>query len=1159
MVRGAGGGAIEPVVNVLGPLMVRAGAREVSVPGRREGIVLAALAMDFPRPVGVDALVDLLWGDEPPRTAEKTLQTYMSRLRRLDAGLTIERVERSYVLRFEDGDVDVTRFRQLVADADGLDAPARRDRLADALSLWRADEPADLGDTIAAATRRSGLVEERVAAVEARIDADLELGRAAEVVAKLETLVSSHPYRERLWAALMLALYRTRRQADALAAYQRARERLGDDRGLDPSPHLKDLERRIVAHDPTLEAPGRRGEGASAGRAGGPVDESPRVLTFLFTDIEDSTPLWERETDGMADAIVGHHRIVTEAVTASEGRVFSTGGDSFAAVFDRPDDAVEAAVATQTALEGATWSTSEPLRVRIGLHAGVAIERDHDFFGPVVNEAARVMSAGHGGQVLMTEAVRQLCPSAATKLLGVFELRGVKRAVEIHQLVVDGLAREFPPLRAVPSSTRRWVVSDAPLIGRDRDVDDVVGALGDARVVTLVGPGGVGKTSVAHRVASELRSDRHVVLAGLVGDDEAGVAFTVAATAGFSVPTGADPIAHLVTSFGASRMLLVLDNCEHVLAAVRELAEAVVSGCADVRILATSREVLGVGSERVIDIPPLIADDETSPAVALLIARATEADPTFSATGQLDALTKICRQLDGLPLAIELAAARLRTISAVDLADRLEQRRWLVDSERTQDGRSRSLRATIAWSHDLLDESERTVFRRLAPLVATFDLDTAEQLAADGDLHPVDVTQAILSLVDRSLLVADGGRFHFLDTIRSYAEDQLRHAGEEEAWRDRHAELVIEQLSRLETVRRGREEHQAVLDFGNLTDDLRAALRWTSRSGNAEGVDRLVDGSIWFVYWSLRADLFDLYREVVDHLDEASIVVGPHLLGAVALGAVHRGDLNAAGSLARRSWEAGMEAGHGGSELGAYAMVHRALRQGDFAAVSEWSERLIELGTDTYALRAWQVMQAAALGYAGKPQRGLARLDELTRERPASHITGTDAALVHFTRGELLSQLDPDAAIAPLQAAIDAAGPLQNRLLLGAASVTLASLAARSDDTVGALSAFADLIEYWSDHRAAPHRWTVLRNLVELLARAGHGDDALVLHHAAESSASAPAMFGDQQERFGRLIAGVERSVGVEPAAQASRRGRALADTEVFDYASAAIARILET
>ena len=497
----------------------------------------------------------------------------------------------------------------------------------------------------------------------------------------------------------------------------------------------------------------------------------------------------------MQGALARHDDVVRTAITQHRGQVVKTTGDGFHAVFADATDAAHAAILAQLDLSDASWDTTGPLRVRMGIHTGPAEQRDGDYYGTALNRAARLMSAAHGGQVVVSlvtgELIRDRLPTDVELTdLGEHTLRDVGRSERVFQLSHARLRRDFPELTSVEVVQGNLPTQATSFVGRDDDLARVESLLEASHLVTLIGVGGVGKTRLALQVASEV-ADRFAegswfVDLAAVPDDES-VPLALATALGMPRSTGGVLAETVVQYIGAKSLLLVLDNCEHVVDAVGELAERLVHGCPNARLLATSREALAVNGERLWPVRPLglPADDRdavTSAPVQLFLDRVRALRPDF----QLDqpgteAVVDICRRLDGLPLAIELAAARARSLTPKDIAQRLDQRFSLLSGgKRRGVARHETLRAAVDWSYELLDDEERTVLTLVSVFAGGFTLEAAEAVADEATRSDL-VVDTLDKLVDKSLLTVDGGRvttrYRLLETIRQYALEKLEAAG----------------------------------------------------------------------------------------------------------------------------------------------------------------------------------------------------------------------------------------------------------------------------------------------------------------------------------------------------------------------------------------------
>ena len=579
------------------------------------------------------------------------------------------------------------------------------------------------------------------------------------------------------------------------------------------------------------------------------------TLTFLFTDIEGSTSLWERQRGDMPAALARHDELVRGAIEAFAGRVFSTGGDGFAAVFRRAGDALSAALHAQRALGLEPWSVTTQLRVRMGLHSGDAHERGGDFFGPTVNRAARIMSAACGGQVLLSSAtagIADLGSEMSLGALGPVTLKGIDRPIVLHELVADGVRQVGGVIAGsakgnLPSPVNEFVGDIAGLLRRLDDLTDV-------RLVTLTGPGGVGKTRLACEVGG-LVSARHpdgvwiVELAAVLDSDE--VLATAASTLRVIPDAGTSTEDALRTWLSGRRMLLIIDNCEHVLAAAARLANLAVSASQTVTVIATSREPLGLAGEVVRTVASL---DPAGDGSTLFSDRARAVNEHFRLDESTTAdVVAICSRLDGIPLAIELAAARSRSLAPGEILQRLTDRfRLLRGSGRDGIERQHTLRATVTWSYQLLSTDEQLLFDRLAVFAGWFDLASVEAVCQDDQLDELDIVDLLGSLVDKSMVAADqvdsSSRYRMLETLRQFAEERLDAAGDTTTFRDRHLAVLLAttpaHAARLCSPVQGFELGW----FSDRWDNIRAAFQWAIASGDQSAAATLLRTVRWHAF-----------------------------------------------------------------------------------------------------------------------------------------------------------------------------------------------------------------------------------------------------------------------------------------------------------------------
>jgi predicted ATPase/class 3 adenylate cyclase len=527
--------------------------------------------------------------------------------------------------------------------------------------------------------------------------------------------------------------------------------------------------------------------------------------TFLFTDIEGSTALLGRLGEGAyAQVLADHHTLIRSALAAHVGTEIDTQGDAFFAVFSSPRACVAAVLEMQQAIGTHAWPGGEQVLVRMGVHCGEAEQTAAGLVGLEVHRAARVAAVAYGGQVLVSEAAAALVrdwlpPDAALKDLGSHMLKDLGRPERIFQLRAAGLRAEFPPLRSLdnPALQNNLPAQLSALVGRERELAEVRVLVESARQVTLTGAGGCGKTRLALQVAAELLdgSGDGVWLVELAAAaDEDSVAAAVSQALRLAAQPARPALEALLDGLALQDVLIVLDNCEHLIDACAKTAELILQRCPRVHLVATSREPLGIGGETIYRVPSMALPESEDPgtagssdAVALLVERARSQGvdlPVDEETGPV--MVSICRRLDGMPLAIELAAARLRTMSLASLHERLDQRfRLLTGGSRTALKRQQTLRATVDWSYSLLTGAEQLLLGRLSVFAESFDLGAAEAVCGFGDIDVLEVAGLLGALADKSLALAESSgpavRYRLLETIRQFAAERLAEVGDNEA------------------------------------------------------------------------------------------------------------------------------------------------------------------------------------------------------------------------------------------------------------------------------------------------------------------------------------------------------------------------------------------
>ncbi len=737
------------------------------------------------------------------------------------------------------------------------------------------------------------------------------------------------------------------------------------------------------------------------------------TVTFLFTDVEGSAKLWEQHPDAMKAALARHHAILHQAIESNNGYVFQIIGDAFCAAFHTAADAVTAALAAQRALqlEFGSWKLEDgnwkleigkdvqsnlrpptsnfqlptsnlQLRVRMGLHTGVAELRLEDTTSgqyasnPTLTRTQRIMSVGHGTQILLSNATSELLagqlPNAVTlRSMGEHRLKGLLNPEHLWQVVAPDLPQDFPPLSSLNVFPNNLPVQLTSFVGREHELAEIKKLLSTTRLLTLTGVGGTGKTRLALQVAADLtglgdpsglfvNGVWFVELAPL--SDPALVPQTVASVLNVREEAGRPLMATLTDFLHAKNLLLILDNCEHLLDACAQLATTLLRNCPDVTILATSREALGITGETIFHVPSLALPDvrqvgaglsgsldhvpahigrsQGSPlhdltqydSVRLFVDRAVAIKSDFQLTNaNAPAVVQICQRVDGIPLALELAAARVKSLSVDDIAARLHnQFRLLTGGSRTALPRQQTLRALIDWSYNLLTEPERVLFRRLSVFAGGWTLEAAEQVCSGKGLALDEVVDVLDHLVSKSLVVADtqdgATRYRMLETIRPYAREKLLESGEGEQLRDRHLDFFLELAEDAEPKLRGAEQLAWFNRLETEHDNLRFALEWSLSEQRIEKGLRI--GGALYPFWNVRGYWNEAYQRLSDLLktqgaDKRTLARGKALSAAGNI-ANRTGHLENSRPLFEESIAILREVGAEGKEFLEYALARYA-------------------------------------------------------------------------------------------------------------------------------------------------------------------------------------------------------------------------------------------
>ena len=876
----------------------------------------------------------------------------------------------------------------------------------------------------------------------------------------------------------------------------------------------------------------------TTGSREGPAAAAPSgVVTFLFTDVEGSTRRWEADAEEMRAALAAHDDVVRTAIEAQHGRVFKHTGDGVCAVFISPKAAVEAAVAAQRVLE---------LPVRMGISTGEAELRGSDYFGAVLNRAARVMAAGHGGQILLDGQTAGLLRGVDLTDLGPRRLRDISEPVQVFQVSAPVLRSEFPPLTTQDPMSGNLRLPTTSLIGRESALDGVAAVLETHQLVTLTGVGGVGKTrlafEVAGRVADSFPDGVWVIELAAVSDPGA-VPEAVAAVLGITQQPGMSVADSIAAALEGRSRLLVVDNCEHVLEAAGELIESILSRSSTVRILSTSREGLRVADEQQWPVPALeVRTDIDSSAATLFVERARAVAPGISFAGdEADAVVEICRRLDGIPLAIELAASRMASMTATEVQDRLDDRfRLLVGSRRGLE-HHHTLRHAVQWSYDLLDDAERTLLNRCSVFAGGFDLKAAH--AITGSRDDLDTLDLLDALVRKSLLVVDRSsgrtRFSMLETIRQFADDQLvasdeadeAHAAHVHYFAGREADVLA-----LWDSPRQREAYDW-LAVGLAT--LRTAFRWATDQSKLDAAATIATYATILGLW---VEQYEPTAWAEELIEPARAVDHPRLAALYVM--------------ASQCWMAGriepalkycedgqLVVGDGCHEVpydfentlfGAYIAIGRPERAAELC-------RAQLRGSDPQIFT--RTGMVFALAMAGLSEEAMAAAKGLI---DVAEATGNQVVLSYALHayGFAFRDADPDRALDALRRGLAVAQNSGNRANETHLASLLCQLEARNGRPLAALDHFTVAIKHYYDS-GNPTLHVPLASLAAFLDRLGrHESAAIVVGFACVSPMSAQTI-----PELATVIAHIRNLLGDQTYESLARTGETMTTAAIVTYA----------
>jgi predicted ATPase/class 3 adenylate cyclase len=910
------------------------------------------------------------------------------------------------------------------------------------------------------------------------------------------------------------------------------------------------------------------------------------TVTFLFTDLEGSTRLWEEHPQEMRDALARHNTIVRTAVESHNGVVFSTMGDGMAAVFASARDAVVGVLAAQVELTAADWGeVTGPLAARMGLLTDEGVLGGEHYLNQPLNRCARLMAAGHGGQALISGAtellVRDAMPEGCGLLdLGEHRLRDLARPLRIFQLTAPGLRSEFPPLRSLEAFAGNLPIQLSSFVGRADELVELGTAMQRSSLVTVIGAGGVGKTRLALQAAAEqLPSFRDGAwLCELhAADDEEAMAQVVRAALRVPFRPGISLAGSIVEFLRIRSILLVLDNCEHLVSAAAALAADILRSCQGVRILATSRQALGVDGEQVFGLRPLslpapaagMASVGASDAVSLFVQRASAARSDFFLnTSNVAAVGEICRHLDGMPLAIELAAARVTAMHPAEIAGLLDERfRLLTRGRADAAGRHQTLQATVEWSYALLSEGERHVFDCLGVFPASFDAAAAVDVVGAGGLQRWDILDSLTALVGKSMVAEEEGpdqttRYRLLETMRAYARQQLTAADEQGRLQRRHAEHYAAFAEQAGPELLGPQQLDWQHRIRAELDNLQAAEIWAlAGSDQSRQLAFRIVAGLAFAAISGRGTVGAWAERALAHISTCPPVLRSKVIAAAAWSAYWAGGLE----LAQRRAEDALRhpASSNPDSLGLlrallariYALTGQPERGATIAREGrqESAKRGIEVLVGYFL--AMEALAWTAAGDTAAARQPAMEAVEIARQVRNPALSATAA----YTAATAIWPDEPQTALTLIEDSLTLtrAGAMDS--ILGFSLSLAGAIRVRNGDLPGALTVLQEATVQLHGDGNRLGLGTTLQRAAAVLARLGEAEPAAVLAGAdlAHSALSVVNIYRDERLEIDEAQAAARRALGEGAYSTALGQGAAMDDDEVADYALGEFRRLV--
>lgn len=874
-------------------------------------------------------------------------------------------------------------------------------------------------------------------------------------------------------------------------------------------------------------------------------------MTFLFTDIVGSTQRWDQNPDQMREDLARHDALLQRVIAASGGVVFKTVGDAFCAAFSVPGNALSAARSITLGLASQDWIKSSPVHVRQAIHTGSPEVRGADYFGPPLNRVARLLSAGHGGQILLSATTHALVaehlPMGCGLLdLGSHQLKDLRRPEHIYQLLAQDLSDSFPPLRTVDSLPNNLPTQLTAFVGRETQITEVRSLLSRARLVTIMGTGGAGKTRLAIETGAQSLDDYAdgvwlIELAEITDPDL--VMESVAAALGVRAESDR-PLEEAITHYLRDRhLLLILDNCEHVIGAAAGLAERLIRTCSRLRMLATSREVLAINAETIWSIPPLslprfgeaptVEELNGFESARLFSERAAASSPGFTITdSNAPSLAHICQRLDGIPLALELAAARIRVLTLEQIAARLDnQFKLLTGGSRTAVPRQQTLRALVDWSHDLLSDTEQALFRRLAVFAGGWTLEAAEGVCSGVGLDVDDVLDVMSQLVDKSLVIADEhlgeARFRMLETLRQYGREKLILTGEDEQLQARHRDWFAQFMTRQIALQNGANQDRVFERTDAELGNLRAALDTLElRPGAPSPAIGMANDLVWFT--CMRGYIHDEHERLLKLL---STWTEPGESRATLLSA------------------AGKYAHHMGKYDDAMALLGES--------VSLWRPSGRTRGLAISLCRLGQLEQA--LGHFESAWSLLDESQSVFREIGVE--SGLDAPLALFLAQVAMNRGDHEQAIQQFEDCVSQAREIDDRHSTSSALRSLGELLQMQGDISRAAECLRESLTITRDLDDRACSTTTLDSIAMLAGAEGEHERAVCAHVAAATArkTQATSLSPSEESRVRRAREQGEARLSDTDRERACTRGQSMSLADAIDWALNVASSVVRT